>query len=41
VYLLHPVGIGEHPDIIGAVNEQVELAVHAQEKLDSVSGLKW
>lgn len=41
VYLLHPVGIGEHPDIMGAVNEQVELAVHAQEKLDYVSSLKW
>ena len=41
IYLRQSVGIGEHSDIIGAVNEQVEKAVHAQEKLDYVNSLKW
>jgi len=41
VYLSNPVGIGEHSDIIGAINEQVEKAVHAQEKLDYIKNLKW
>ena len=33
VYLQHPVGIGEHPDIIAAIDEQVEKMAHAEEKL--------
>ena len=41
IYLRNSAGIGEHSDIIGAVNEQVEKAVHAQEKLDYVNSLKW
>ena len=34
-------GIGEHSDIISAVNEQVEKAVNAQEKLDYINSLKY
>ena len=41
IYLQNPVGIGEHSDVISAINEQVEKAVNAQEKLDYVNGLKW
>ena len=41
IYLSNSAGIGEHSDIIGAVNEQIEKAVHAQEKLDYVNSLKW
>ncbi len=33
VYLNNPVGIGEHPDIIAAIDEQVEKMAHAEEKL--------
>ena len=33
VYLTNPVGIGEHPDIIAAIDEQVEKMAHAEEKL--------
>ena len=33
VYLTHPVGIGEHPDIVGAMDEQIEKMAHAEEKL--------
>ena len=35
VYLNNPVGIGEHPDIIAAIDEQVQLAAAADEKLNS------
>ena len=41
IYLRNPMGIGEHSDIISAVNEQVEKAVNAQEKLDYVNSLKY
>ena len=33
VYLTNPVGIGEHPDIIAAMDEQIEKMAHAEEKL--------
>ena len=33
VYLTNPVGIGEHPDIISAMDEQIEKMAHAEEKL--------
>ena len=36
VYFKNSVGIGEHPDIIDAIDSQVERAAHAQEKLDYV-----
>tara|TARA_B100001105_G_C22107750_1_gene321963 strand:- start:170 stop:385 length:216 start_codon:yes stop_codon:yes gene_type:complete len=33
VYLTNPVGIGEHPDIIAAMDHQIEKMAHAEEKL--------
>ena len=33
VYLKHPVGIGEHPDVISAMDAQIEKMAHAEEKL--------
>ena len=33
VYLTNPVGIGEHPDIIAAMDIQIEKMAHAEEKL--------
>ena len=41
VYLLNPAGIGEHSDIIQAIDEQVEKAATAQEKLDYILPLKY
>tara|TARA_R110002153_G_C12998203_1_gene464772 strand:+ start:323 stop:523 length:201 start_codon:yes stop_codon:yes gene_type:complete len=41
VYLKNPVGIGEHADIIGAVDEQIEKAANAQEKLNYIKALKY
>lgn len=36
VYLANPVGIGEHPDIIAAMDIQIEKMAHAEEKLLAV-----
>ena len=33
VYLRKSVGIGEHPDIIAAIDSQIAIAAQAQEKL--------
>jgi predicted methyltransferase MtxX (methanogen marker protein 4) len=41
VYLLHPVGIGEHADIISAIDSEVEKAAAAEEKLNWISNLEW
>ena len=40
VYLQKPVGIGEHPDIIAAIDSEIEKAAHAQEKLEYVDQLE-
>ena len=36
VYLKNPAGIGEHPEIVEAVDKQIEKLSTAQEKLDTV-----
>ena len=33
IYLNSPVGIGEHPDILGAIEEELAKAAEYQEKL--------
>ena len=34
VYLNSPVGIGEHPDIVAAVDDQIDKMAHAEDKLE-------
>ena len=34
VYLKNPVGIGEHPDLVSAVDEQIDNMAHAEDKLE-------
>ena len=34
IYLRHPAGIGEHPDVIGAIDSQVARIAEAKEKLE-------
>ena len=34
VYLNNPVGIGEHPDLVSAVDEQIDKMAHAEDKLE-------
>ena len=33
VYLHNPVGIGEHPDILGAIQEQLDVIAENEERL--------
>ena len=37
VYLQNPVGIGEHPDVIAAIDSQMETLAAAEEKLHALS----
>ena len=44
VYLTNPVGIGEHPDIISAIDAELTKAANADEKLSYLSnefGEEW
>jgi len=34
VYLKHPVGIGEHSDLVSSVDEQIDNMAHAEDKLE-------
>jgi hypothetical protein len=40
VYFKKSVGIGEHPDIIAAIDSQVQIAAQAQEKLTYLEELE-
>ena len=33
VYLSNPAGIGEHPDLAAAIDSQVEVIAHAEDKI--------
>ena len=39
-YMRKSVGIGEHPDILAAIDSEIEKAAHAQEKLEYVASLE-
>ena len=41
VYLQNSVGIGEHADIVGAIDEQIEKAANAYEKLQFIKNLSY
>ena len=34
IYLKNPVGIGEHPDVLAAIQDQVDINAHEQERID-------
>lgn len=34
IYLHNPVGIGEHPDILAAIQDQIDLIAKEEERLD-------
>jgi hypothetical protein len=36
IYLHHPVGIGEHPDVLGAIQEQLDIIAHAEERIEAI-----
>ena len=33
VYLANPVGIGEHPDVLGAIQDQIDVIAKEQERI--------
>jgi len=37
IYLKNPVGIGEHPDVLGAIQEQLDIIAHEQERIDMLA----
>ena len=39
VYLKNPAGIGDHPDIISAIDQEVTKVATAEDKLDSLGKL--
>ena len=36
VYLANPVGIGEHPDVLGAIQDQIDIIAREQERIDII-----
>ena len=40
IYLNNPAGIGEHPDVLAAIDTQVEAMANGQEKLDALQKLQ-
>jgi hypothetical protein len=36
VYLHQPVGIGEHPDILAAIQDQLDIIAHEEERLEVI-----
>ena len=34
IYFTYPTGIGEHPDVLGAIQEQLDIIAHEQERID-------
>ena len=36
VYLANPVGIGEHPDVLGAIQDQIDVIAKEQERIDII-----
>jgi hypothetical protein len=34
VYLHNPVGIGEHPDVLAAIQDQLDVIAHEEERLE-------
>tara|TARA_Y100000310_G_C20424583_1_gene688384 strand:- start:45 stop:266 length:222 start_codon:yes stop_codon:yes gene_type:complete len=36
VYLHQPVGIGEHPDVLAAIQDQLDIIAHEEERLEVI-----
>tara|TARA_B100000902_G_scaffold315016_1_gene305940 strand:- start:344 stop:547 length:204 start_codon:yes stop_codon:yes gene_type:complete len=34
IYLKNPVGIGEHPDVLAAIQDQVDIIAHEEERIE-------
>ena len=40
VYLNHPAGVAEHPDIISSVDSQIQIIAEARDKLQEIEELE-
>jgi hypothetical protein len=40
VYLTNPTGIGEHPDLVEAIDSQIAILAEAEDKLDALKHFK-
>ena len=36
IYLKNPVGIGEHPDVLAAIQDQIDLIAKEEERLEVI-----
>ena len=36
IYLANPVGIGEHPDVLGAIQDQIDLIAKEEERIEVI-----
>ncbi len=36
IYLSNPVGIGEHPDVLAAIQEQIDIIAHEEERISVI-----
>lgn len=36
IYLKNPVGIGEHPDVLAAIQDQLDNIAHEEERIDVI-----
>ena len=36
VYLHNPVGIGEHPDVLAAIQEQLDIIAHEEDRIEVI-----
>ena len=37
IYLHSPVGIGEHPDVLGAIQDQIDIIAKEEERIQVIS----
>ena len=37
IYLHNPVGIGEHSDVLGAIQDQLDIIAKAEERIDVIN----
>ena len=36
IYLHNPVGIGEHPDVLAAIQDQIDIIAHEEERIEVI-----
>ncbi len=39
IYLKNPVGIGEHPDVLAAIQDQIDIIAHEEERIEVLESI--